>query len=95
MFFNVNTLQGITQVQQSRAFAEKAVAAEIDWDAISGAIHSDEGKRELASLRSTFFDVQNRLHGMAKVRTDLDITLTAPTTTLTTSIQCWRPYLEP
>jgi len=57
--------QGFARMQQ-RAFAEKAVAAEVDWDSISNLIHSDEGKRELASLRSTFLDIQTRLTGMTK-----------------------------
>ena len=49
-----------------RSFAEKAVAKEMDWDALSEMIHSDEGKRELASLRSTFFDVHSKLSSTAK-----------------------------
>ena len=64
-FWLLLTAQGFAR-QQTRAFAEKAVAAEVDWDSISALIHSDEGKRELASLRSTFFDIQSRLTGMAK-----------------------------
>lgn len=51
---------------QQRAFAEKAVAAEVDWESISSLIHSDEGKRELSSLRSTFMDIQSKLTGMSK-----------------------------
>jgi hypothetical protein len=51
---------------QQRAYAEKAVAVEADWDAISSLIHSDEGKRELSSLRLTFLDIQTRLANMSK-----------------------------
>jgi hypothetical protein len=58
-------MQGLTRAQQ-RGFAEKAVAAEVDWDSINALVHSDEGKREMASLRSTFLDIQARLAGMAK-----------------------------
>lgn len=58
-------MQGLARVQQ-RAYAEKAVAAQVDWDAISNLVHSDEGKRELVSLRTTFLDIQSRLAGMSK-----------------------------
>ena len=59
-------LQGLATRVQQRSFAEKAVAAEVDWDAISGLIHSDDGKRELVSLRMTFLDIQSRLASMSK-----------------------------
>jgi hypothetical protein len=58
-------MQGLARAQ-TRGFAEKAVAAEVDWDAISNLVHSDEGKRELVSLRTTFLDIQSRLTGMSK-----------------------------
>lgn len=58
-------MQGLARTSQ-RSFAEKAVAVEVDWDAISRLIHSDEGKRELGSLRSTYSDIQARLSSMAK-----------------------------
>ena len=58
-------MQGLPRTSQ-RSFAEKAVAVEADWDAIGGLVHSDEGKRELASLRSTYLDIQARLSSMAK-----------------------------
>eukprot|EP00890_Picochlorum_soloecismus_P001549 jgi/Picsp_1/2395/NSC_05856-R1_atp synthase subunit d len=41
-----------------RAFAQKAVASEIDWDGISVTVQSDEGKRELASLRNTLVELE-------------------------------------
>lgn len=53
--------------QQQRAFAEKAVAVEFDWDAFGSVIHSDEGKRELQTLRSTYLDIKQRLANLAKV----------------------------
>jgi hypothetical protein len=58
-------LQGLARIQQ-RAFADKAVATQVDWDAISNLVHSDEGKRELVSLRTTFLDIQSRLSVMSK-----------------------------
>jgi hypothetical protein len=58
-------LQGLARVQQ-RAFADKAVATQVDWDAIGELVHSDDGKRELVSLRTTFLDIQSRLTGMTK-----------------------------
>eukprot|EP00887_Chlorella_sp_A99_P004728 scaffold4.g4728.t1 len=51
---------------QQRGFAEKAVAAEFDWDAFGSMIHSDEGKRELQTLRSTYLDIKQRLANLAK-----------------------------
>jgi hypothetical protein len=41
-----------------RAFAQKAVASEIDWEGISATVQSDEGKRELASLRNTLVELE-------------------------------------
>lgn len=58
-------MQGLARIQR-RAFADKAVATQVDWDAISNLVHSDEGKRELVSLRTTFLDIQTRLSGMSK-----------------------------
>lgn len=55
-------------LQQQRGFAEKAVAAEFDWDSITDLVHSDEGKREVTSLRSAYTDIKGRLEGLAKVR---------------------------
>lgn len=44
---------------QHRWFAEKAVASDsIDWDGLSKIIQSDQGKRELASLRNTILDLE-------------------------------------
>lgn len=57
-------LQGFAQ--QQRAFAEKAVATEVNWDSIASLVHSDEGKRDLASLRTTFLNIQQRMNAMAK-----------------------------
>lgn len=54
-------------LQQQRSFAEKAVAAEVDWDAIGEMVQTDEGKRELAALRATYVDVRDKLDSMAKV----------------------------
>jgi F-type H+-transporting ATPase subunit d len=44
---------------QHRRFAEKAVATDsVDWDAISKIVQSDQGKRELASLRNTMLELE-------------------------------------
>ena len=43
---------------QQRFFAEKAVAVDIDWDKISSVVQSDEGKRELASLKNTLLELE-------------------------------------
>ena len=37
------------------------------WDELSDLVASDEGKRELATLRSTYADISQKLVGMAKV----------------------------
>ncbi len=54
-----------------RGFAEsagKAVAAagaDMDWGALERLAHSDEAKRQVASLRSTFRDEMQKLDAMA------------------------------
>lgn len=52
--------------QQTRTYAEKSVAVDFDWDEIGKLVHSEEGKRELASLRSTVFDIQSRFEAATK-----------------------------
>lgn len=54
-------------LQQQRLFAQAAVAPKLDWDSLEGQIASDEGKRDLASLRSTWIDVQQKFDSMAQV----------------------------
>lgn len=55
--------------QQQRSFAEAAVATRTTiWDELGELVTSDEGKRELATLRSTYVDIASKLAEMAKVR---------------------------
>lgn len=55
-------------LQQQRGFAEAAVATQTSvWDELSDLVSSDEGKRELATLRSTYADIAHKLTSMAKV----------------------------
>ena len=61
-------LQGLALAQQQRGFADKAVATEFNWDAMTDLIHSDEGKRELQTLRLTYLDISQRLRSLAQVR---------------------------
>ena len=51
---------------QQRHFAE-AVAPKFDWDSLESSIASDEGKRDLSSLRSTWIDVRQKFDTMAQV----------------------------
>lgn len=63
-------LQGsaLAAQQQQRCFAEAAVATETNiWDQLGELVTTDEGKRELAALRSTFSEINQKLAGMAKV----------------------------
>lgn len=54
-------------VQQQRCFAEGAVATQTTvWDELGGLVSSDEGKRELAALRSTYVDIAGKLASLAK-----------------------------
>ncbi len=46
---------------QQRGFAEAAVVEQFDWDKLGKAVTSDEGKRELSILRTTFFEYQSRI----------------------------------
>lgn len=56
-------------VQQQRTYADAAVAAKANiWDELGDLVTSDEGKRELATLRSTYTDIAQKLAKMAAVR---------------------------
>ena len=53
-------------MQQQRCFAEGAVATQTTvWDELGGLVSSDEGKRELAALRSTYVDIAGKLASLA------------------------------
>ncbi|DBA75528.1 TPA: hypothetical protein ACH3X2_009091 [Trebouxia sp. C0005] len=58
--------------QQQRYFAEAAVAPKFDWDSLEGSVASEEGKRELASLRSTWIDVQQKFDSMSQSSDEID-----------------------
>ena len=54
-----------------RAFAEQAVAVKLtepDWDTFYELVSSDEGKREISSLRSAFNETKKDLEKMGLVR---------------------------
>ena len=56
----------------ARGFAAEAAAApaksaDLDWDALGASIGSDNGKRELALLRTTYIDVAQKLSDLTKV----------------------------
>lgn len=54
--------------QQQRGFADAAVATQATiWDELSDLVVTDEGKRELAALRSTYVDISQKLASLAKV----------------------------
>ena len=63
--------------QQQRYFAEAAVAEKFDWDSLEGSVASDEGKRELASLRSTWIDVQQKFDSMTQVHSPYSVIIFA------------------
>ena len=52
---------------QQRCYAETAVAKELDWDALEDTLGTDEARREVATLRSTYMDVERRFKEMSKV----------------------------
>lgn len=52
---------------QQQCFAAAAVAPKFDWDSLESSISSDAGKRDLASLRSVWIDVQQKFDSMAQV----------------------------
>ena len=43
------------------------MAEKFDWESLEGSVASEEGKRELASLRSTWIDVQQKFDSMTQV----------------------------
>lgn len=54
--------------QQQRCLADAAVATKVSiWDELGDLVTSDDGKRELATLRSTYADISLKLAGLAKV----------------------------
>ncbi|EFN57368.1 hypothetical protein CHLNCDRAFT_56064 [Chlorella variabilis] len=60
---------GALAAQQQRCFAEGAVAPQTTvWDELSDLVTSDDGKRELATLRSSYVDIAQKLTGMAKTQ---------------------------
>ena len=57
-------------VLQRRCFADSAVATQLkepDWEAFQQIVTSDEGKRQLATLRSQFAEVKTRLTSISTV----------------------------
>ena len=56
--------------QQRRCLADAAVAPKAGaiWDELGDLVTSDEGKRELATLRSTYADISQKLAALAKAR---------------------------
>ena len=58
---------------QRRCFAETAVSTQLkepDWEAFGAIVTSDEGKRELATLRSQFAEIKTRLTSQSQVWKD-------------------------
>ena len=56
---------------QRRCFADTAVSTQLkepDWEAFGAIVTSDEGKRELATLRSQFAEIKTRLTTQSQVR---------------------------
>ncbi|CAL5229518.1 g12858 [Coccomyxa viridis] len=56
--------QAVRALLQRRCFAESAVSTQLkepDWEAFGAIVTSDEGKRELATLRSQFAEIKTRL----------------------------------
>ena len=64
-----NAPSPLQAVQQQRCYADAAVATKANiWDELGELVTSDEGKRELATLRSTYADISQKLAKMAAVR---------------------------
>lgn len=60
---------------QHRAFAEKALQ-ELTWDdaidELGAQLSTDEAKRELAALKSTFYDIKSKYEALAKPVAPID-----------------------
>jgi len=61
------------------------VAPKFDWDSLEGSVASEEGKRELASLRSTWIDVQQKFDSMTQVYSPCSLIIFAAPLYLTLS----------
>ena len=49
--------------RQQQRFAQAQATKDLDWDELNTLVTSDEGKRELAALRTTFFDLRSKSEG--------------------------------
>ena len=75
---------------QSRCFADTAVSTQLkepDWEAFGAIVTSDEGKRELATLRSQFAEIKTRLTTQSQVIMALDVRMNC-TVLVQSSCQC-------
>lgn len=81
--------------QQQRCFAEAAVAPKFDWDSLEGSVASEEGKRELASLRSTWIDVQQKFDSMSQVHSLCSVIIFAAAPCFTLSCHHTQPLAVP
>lgn len=56
--------QAVHRTLQQRSFADAAISTQLqdpDWEAFQAIVTSDEGKRELATLRSQFAEIKGKL----------------------------------
>ncbi len=63
----LNGLHLQVKTVQQRCYAEAAVAKQLDWDSLEDTLGTDEARREVATLRSTYMDVERRFKEMSKV----------------------------
>eukprot|EP00891_Asterochloris_glomerata_P004410 jgi/Astpho2/4410/Aster-00028 len=63
---------GKVKTVQQRCYAETAVAKQLDWDSLEDTLGTDEARREVATLRSTYMDVERRFKEMSKAPEQLN-----------------------
>lgn len=61
-------MQAIRPILQQRFAETEAATQKLDWDALQDIVTSDDGKRELSALRTTYADVQSKAGAEEKVQ---------------------------
>lgn len=61
-------MQAFRPALQQRFAETEAATQKLDWDALQDFVTSDDGKRELSALRTTYADVQSKAGAEEKVQ---------------------------
>jgi hypothetical protein len=68
LYQSISWLQAFRPALQQRFAETQAAPQKLDWDALQDFVTSDDGKRELSALRTTYAEVLNKAGAEEKVR---------------------------